>query len=191
MKKFVLAPALAALAVFLWGFLYWGAPHLLPYKALGPIEDESATALAVGKMFPVSGVYLLPSPLHSMDKMEELSARGPSVEVHIRKEPWTTQDQFKCMALGYAHVFVISLLLVIILGGLEKAFVCWTCRVKFCASLGLLVATCDLGYAIWWHHSLTWTLAQAAYDWVTYVIAGLVLAKFVTPKPAATPPATA
>ena len=44
------------------------------------------------------------------------------------------------------------------------------------------VATCDLGNTIWWHHALRWTLAQAFYDFVLYVIAGLVLAKFVTPK---------
>lgn len=48
MKKFVLAPVLAALAMFVWGFIYWGAPHHLPYKGLGTVADESATALAVG-----------------------------------------------------------------------------------------------------------------------------------------------
>ena len=191
MKKFVLAPALAALAVFLWGFLYWGAPHLLPYKALGPIEDESATALAIGKLFPVSGTYLAPSPLHSNDRMMELALRGPSVEVHIRKEPWTGADQARCMALGFVHMFVLCLLLTLILLAFAKSFECWTCRVKFCAAIGLLVATCDFGQVIWWHHSLGWTLAQAIYDFGTFALAGLVLAKFVTPRVAATPPAAA
>ena len=191
MKKFILAPALAALAIFVWGFLYWGAPHLLPYKALGRVDDESVTALAVGKMFPTSGTYLLPSPLLSNDRMNELALRGPSVEVHIRKEPLTASDMATCMALGFAHVFVLCVLLTFVLGGLEKAFERWTCRVKFSAALGLLVATCDLGYVIWWHHSLAWTLAQALYDCGTFVLAGLVLAKFVTPKAAATPPAAA
>lgn len=182
MKKFVLAPALAALAIFVWGFLYWGAPHLLPYKALRTVDDPSATALALGQMFPRTGTYLVPSPVLGEAKMNELAARGPMVEVHITKEPFTNADMGKCMAVGFAHMFAVCLLLTIILGTLAKAFVCWTCRVRFCAAIGLLVATCDLGQAIWWHHSLGWTLSQAFYDFVTYVIAGLVLAKFVTPK---------
>jgi hypothetical protein len=185
MKKHVLAPALAALAVFIWGFLYWGGLQLLPYKALGSVEDESATALAIGKMFPTSGAYLLPSPLHGSDRMSELALRGPMVEVHITKEPFTSADMGKCMALGFLHMFVVSLLLSLILCGLEKAFVSWTSRVKFCAAIGLLVATCDLGYVMWWHHALGWTLAQSVYDFLVFVIIGLVLAKFVTPKPTA------
>ena len=187
MKKFLLAPALAALATFVWGFLYWGAPHLLPYKALGKVDDPSATALAIGKMFPASGAYLLPSPTDGEDKMNELAARGPSVEVHILKEPFTMADMGKCMAMGFLHMFVLSLIVSSMLCGLTKAFEFWTCRVKFCALLGLLVGTGELGNVIWWHHSIAWTLAQSIYDFATFTIIGLVLAKFVTPK--ATAPA--
>ncbi len=182
MKKYILGPFLAALAVFIWGFIYWGAPPYLAYKALGQVDDVSATALAVGKMFPVSGAYLLPSPLDGSDKMNALAARGPMVEVHIIKEPFTSADMAKCMTLGFVHMFVLALLLTIILGTLAKAFVCWMCRVRFCAAIGLLVAVSDLGYVIWWHHALGWTVAQSVYDFAAFTIIGLVLAKFVTPK---------
>ena len=185
MKKFVLAPVLAALAMFVWGFIYWGTPHHVPYKALATVPDAGATAEAIGKLLPVSGAYLLPSPVLGEDKMNELAKRGPSVEVHITKEGYGAAEMGKIMALGYAHVFVIALLLTVMLCGLEKAFERWTCRVKFCAALGLLVAICDLGSAIWWHHAWGWTLALSFYDFMMYLIAGLVLAKFVTPKPAA------
>jgi hypothetical protein len=182
MKKHVLAPALAALATFIFGFIYWGLPPHLAYKGLGSVPDVSETALAVGKLFPASGAYLLPSPLDGDEKANALSARGPMVEVHIVKEPFTGAEMGKSMALGFLHMFVVSLLLSFILCGLEKAFVSWTCRVKFCAGIGLLVATSDLGNVIWWHHALSWTAAQAVYDFLVYVIIGLVLAKFVTPK---------
>ncbi|MBI5767634.1 MAG: hypothetical protein HZA93_07550 [Verrucomicrobia bacterium] len=189
MKKHLLGPALAALAAFTLGFLYWGLPHHLPYKTLGKVADESATALAIGQLFPASGAYLLPSPLLGEEKMNELALRGPSVEVHITKEGYGGAEMGKIMALGYAHVFVLSVVLSFILCGLEKSFQRWTCRVKFCAAIGLLVATCDLGAAIWWHHALGWTLAQAVYDLLMYVVIGLVLAKFVTSKPAPAGPA--
>jgi len=185
MKKFLLAPFLAALAAFFLGFIYWGLPPLLPYRALGPVADESATALALGRMFPVSGAYLIPSPLAGEAKMTELAKRGPMVEVHITKEPMTDAMQARCMAFGFAHEFAICLLLTILLTFLEKSFERWTCRVKFMAFLGLIVAVCDLGNAIWWHHDFGWTLAQSLYDFLFYVVVGLVLAKFVTPKPAA------
>lgn len=183
MKKFVVAPVLSALAMFVWGFIYWGTPHHVPYKALATVPDAGATAEAIGKLLPTSGAYLLPSPLLGDDKMNELALRGPSVEVHIIKEAFGAAEMGKTMALGYAHVLMISVLLTVLLCGLEKAFERWTCRVKFCAFIGLLVAVCDLGSVIWWHHSLSWTLAQAFYDFMIYTIAGLVLAKFVTPKP--------
>lgn len=181
MKKFVLAPFLAALAIFLWGFLYWGAPPYLPYKALSSVADDSAAALEAGKLFHTAGTYLLPSPLDGMDKMKELGARGPMVEVNIAPG-MTDSDQAKCMALGFIHMFVMSLLLMFVLCTVKKAFECWTCPVKFCAMLGLLAATVHLGDAIWWHHSLGWTLAQAFYDFTVYTLAGLVLGKFVMPK---------
>ena len=182
MKKHLLGPVLAALAVFIFGFIYWGLPPHLAYKGLSSVPDVSETALAVGKLFPASGAYLLPSPLDGDEKMNALSTRGPSVEVHISKESFAGAEMGKVMALGLLHMFVVAVLLSFILCGLEKAFVCWTCRVKFCAAIGLIIATCDLGAAIWWHHALGWTLAQSAYDFLTMVILGLVLAKFVTPK---------
>ena len=184
MKKFVLAPVLAALAMFVWGFLYWGAGHHLPYQALGSVADESATALALGKLFPASGAYLIPSPLSGLEKVAELAKRGPSVEVHIRKESVPAMDP-TVLLKGYAQMLVIAALLTGLLCRLEKSFERWTCRVKFCAALGLLVAIGDLGHAIWWHHAWGWTLAAAVYDLALFTIAGLVIAKFVTPKPAA------
>ena len=69
--------------------------------------------------------------------------------------------------------------------GLEKSFETWRCRVAFCAGLGLLVAIINLGDAIWWHHPWGWTLAKAAYNLILFAIAGLVIAKYVTPKAAA------
>ena len=185
MKKFLLGPALAALAMFFWGFAYWGAPHHLPYKTLGTVADVSATALSLGKLFPASGAYLLPSPVDGEEKMNELARRGPSVEIHILKEGYGGAETGTTMAVGYGQLFVLCVLLSAMLSFLAKAFERWTCRVKFCAFLGLLVAVCDFGQAIWWHHSLGWTSAHAFYDFGAYLIAGLVLAKFVTPKAAA------
>lgn len=55
MKKFIVAPLLAAVAMFVRGFIYGGAPHLGPYRALSTVSDPDATTLAVQKLFPASG----------------------------------------------------------------------------------------------------------------------------------------
>ena len=89
--------------------------------------------------------------------------------------------------LGYLHEFAICLVLVMLLEKAAPGFKGWSCRVKFCAIIGLLYALCDYGYAVWWYHSIAWETAQAVYNFLAFVIVGLVLGKLVTPKPAPVP----
>ena len=182
MKKFVLAPALAALAMFFWGFAYWGAPHHLPYKALGQLPDEAAVAAKLGELFPATGAYLIPHPMKGDENMVAQMKRGPTVEVHITKESLAAMNP-GMMVKGYFHGFVVCVLLMVMLTGLAKAFTGWSSRVKFCAGVGLLVAMSDVGAAIWWNHALGWSLAQAFYDITAYAVAGLVLARFAGVAP--------
>jgi len=182
MKKFILAPVLAALAMFFWGFLYWGVLNL-PYKSLGQVQDESGTALALGQLFPKSGAYLLPSPMVGEAKAAELMQRGPIAQVFIVKESMKPMDP-AILVQGFGHMLIIAFFLVAVLSGLTKSLETWRCRVMFCAGIGLLVAICKLGDAIWWHHPWSWSLVVAVYHMLMFTIAGLVLAKFVPPKPA-------
>ena len=114
--------------------------------------------------------------------MSALARRSPSFEIHLTKESFVSREMGKVMVGGFIYVFVLSVLLSVLLCGLAKAFERWTCRVQFCAFLGLIVALGDLAQAIWWHHAWGWTLVAAFYDLVRSTIAGLVLRKFVTPK---------
>ena len=66
---------------------------------------------------------------------------------------------------------------------LAPAFGCAMARVKFCAMLGLLAALYHYAQAIWWYQPVGWVTVGAIYDWLEFAIAGLVLAKFLTPKP--------
>jgi hypothetical protein len=181
MKKFVLVPALAALAIFFWGFLYWGTPHYLPYHALGQLPNEAGTASAMGQLFPASGSYLIPNPTAGNENMAAQMKRGPTVEIHIVKEGMAAMDA-RMLVKGYLHGFAICVLLMIVLVRFRAALPTGWSRVKLCACIGLFVVMADLADAIWWHHALGWTLAQAFYDFVLFLIAGLILAKFATPR---------
>jgi hypothetical protein len=189
MKRFVLGPLLAALAMFFWGFLYWGAPHAIPYKATHTVPDDAAAMEALQKAFPVSGYYLLPSPLKGSAQMQEGAKRGLA-QVNIIKESLPAMDP-KAMALGFLHCYLVALFLTVLLTRLAPSFQCTSCRVRFAAMIGLLLALYDFGQAIWWKHPIGWVSVAAFYNFTEFVIAGLVLAKFVTPKvnPTPAPPA--
>jgi hypothetical protein len=185
MKKFVLAPALAALAMFVFGFIYWGATPL-PYRVVSSAGDDFAASLALGKIFPATGTYLVPGMGTPEPRRGELLQRGPFALVHFVKEGMPEMDP-KLLAQGYAHEFMLCLLLVIMLSGAAPSFKCFSCRVKFCAVIGLVIAASNLGNTIWWHHALSWELVQGFYNFSAFVVAGVVLAFFLTPKPAAAP----
>lgn len=187
MKKYLLAPALAALAMFVFGALFWMSPF--PYKALARVADDSTAGEALAQIFPATGAYLVPG-MHLEEKQHEaLAKRGPLAEVHFIKEGMPLMDPVLLLK-GYLHEFVLCLLVTMLLLKLAPAFKCWTCRLRFCAMLGLLFALNHFSMVIWWHHSIAWEAMLALYDFLAFVIIGLVLGKMLTPKMETTLPAS-
>jgi hypothetical protein len=184
MKKYVLAPALAALAMFVFGAVYWMSPF--PYKALSRVPDDAAAGAALAKIFPATGAYFVPGMYLADKQHEELLKRGPTAEVHFIDHGMPLMDPMQ-LVQGYIHEFVVCLVLVMLLEWAAPGFKRWICRAKFCAMIGLLQALCDYGYSVWWYHSIAWETSQAVYDFLALVVVGLVLGKLLTPKPAPAP----
>jgi hypothetical protein len=88
----------------------------------------------------------------------------------------------RMLVKGYLHGFAICVLLMIVLVRFRAALPTGWSRVKLCACIGLFVFMADLADVIWWHHALGWALGQAFYDFVVFLIAGVILAKFATPR---------
>ena len=181
MKRLVLAPALAALAMFAFGAIYWMCPF--PYKVLGRVTDDAAAGAALAKIFPATGAYFVPGMYLPARQHEALATHGPIAEVHFVANGLPLLDP-KQLLLGYIHEFAICLVLTLMLLRSAPSFQGWTCRVKFCAMVGLLLALCDYGYSVWWNHSIAWETMQAVYDFLAFVVVGLVLGKLLTPKAA-------
>jgi hypothetical protein len=186
MKKFVLGPALAALAMFVFGAIYWMSP--IPYKVLNTTADDDAAGLALAKIFPETGTYLVPGPKLDEKKMAELYKRGPSAQVQFVKEGHEGMEP-TTLIKGYVHYFVVSLLLAILLVKAEPAFKSYSGRVKFSALVGIVgSALIDYSDPIWWHHPWAWHVVCSVYAVLAFLISGLVLAAFVKPAAAATSP---
>ena len=179
MKIPLLAPALAALAMFVFGAAFWMSPF--PYKALKSVTDDSAAGESLAKIFPVTGSYIVPGPHLDPKQAEALMKRGPFAEVHIVREGMRMMDPLVLLK-GYLHDFVLCLLMTLMLVKLAPAFPGWASRMRFCAMLGLILALADYASVIWWHHSIAWETMLALYEFLALSIAGIVLGKMLTPK---------
>lgn len=187
MKKFLLAPFLAALALFVWGFVYYGISGL-PYRAVATTADDAATMQALAATFPTTGTYILPSPQLMMSdekKFGALMQRGPLATVHILKEgrpPMSTAQMLKGFLLGW----ISCLLLALLLHKTSSALPGYACRLMFSLTAGVLIALySNLGEVIWWNQPLGWHVTTIIYDITGWAVVGAILAKFFAPAPAA------
>lgn len=181
MKRFVLAPFLAALAMFFWGFIYYGLSGI-PYKALGTVGDVGP---ALNQLFPADGTYILPDPRNSPEKLGELMTRGPLATVHIKKGNLKAMDP-AVMGKGFALEFVSCLLLALLLHKTFGSQDCSSCRFRFCVMTGVLVTLfANGGQAIWWQQDWGWHLMTMLHDIVCFALAGAVLTFFFRVKPEA------
>jgi hypothetical protein len=186
MKRFILGPALAALAMFLFGAIYWMSPF--PYKTLQPVADDAAAGLALAQIFPETGTYLVPRPDLEPKLLAELTKRGPSAQVQFVKEGFDGMEPAVFLK-GYVHYFVVSLLLAALLAKVASSLRGYCSRVTFCALVGLVGSTLiEYSDPIWWHHPWGWHLVSSIYAVVAFLVSGLVLAAFVKPPVATNPP---
>ncbi len=180
MKNNLLAPALAAVAMFIFGSIFWMNP--LPYKVISTTADDRAAAATLDTVFPATGLYLVPSPHSDPETAEELFNAGPIAMVHFVKEGHPMMDPGMFLK-GYLHYFVVALLLGMILRKSGVSGQGYCCAVKLSILIGLTGGTLTtLSEPIWWRHLWSWGLINLLYATLTFMVAGLVLAKFL-PKP--------
>lgn len=176
MKNFVIAPAVAALAMFFWGFIYYGISGL-PYRVL---QSSPALAPALAQL-PASGTYLLPDPRTGVDPA---TYRGPAARVSYVTQ---IRPMNLTLMIGYLHGFVSCALLALLLWRTGAGLAGFGCKFFFCLVTGLLVSffarICDVA---WWQGDLAWALVAVVHDLVAFAVAGAILAKLVTPRPADT-----
>ena len=176
MKKYLLAPFLAALAMFVWGWFYYGMSGV-PYQALQPAQDVGP---ALDKLFPESGTYIVPDPRMDQEAMTARLEAGPFATVHIQKGGMPPMDPM-ILLKGFALEFVSCLLFVILL---SLAQIRWYANRLILASLiGILIGLyAQGGMVIWWHQDIGWHARTVIHDVVAWIAAGTVIAAFVKPS---------
>jgi len=172
MKSLLLGSLLSAVALFMWGFVYFGISGI-PYNFLGEANDNG---LVLDAEFPESGTYVVPDP--RLENVEDLHLRGPFAMVHIRKGGMPMMSP-SLMIGGFVHGFGYALLL-----GLLLKQICrksgYGARVGFVTLAGLAgTFMARIGDVIWWHNAWDWQLSTMAYTVIGSSIVGAILAKFI------------
>jgi hypothetical protein len=184
MKRTIIGVAIACVVLYVWGFLYWG---MGPYKTMiwKHTRDDAAAGAALREYFPENGTYLVPGFANDDATMETLSKKGPVALVNmIAVEGSATFDPMMLIK-GFFLNLVVIVLIALLLRRVVACLPSYMNRVMFVALAGLTATVLiDGGDIAWWHISWTWKLYQAFYSFSFWVIAGVILAWFVTPKAA-------
>lgn len=172
MNKLIIGSFLAALALFFWGFVYYGISGI-PYNFLGQSSDE--VALSLKERFPADGTYIFPDP--TTERMEELQKRGPVAMIHIK--PDGVPNPMSMMGTGFIHGWIYCVLLALLLKQICK-------KTGYCGRVGFVVLAAAAGAfaarfgdAVWWQQAWSWQISNFAYALVGGLIVGLILAKFI------------
>lgn len=170
MKSLLIRSFLAAIALFVWGFLYFGLAGI-PMKMLGQVGDIGPALEAV---LPESGTYFIPAGQD--EEAMKLMERGPVATIHYHQGGVTPMSAM-VMLSGFLHGWVVC----IILGMLICCFASdkpTGKRLGFVLFVGLAGAIMTrIGDVIWWHYPLSWQLSNIFYHLVGFLIAGLVLGR--------------
>ena len=150
MKRQIVGAILAAVVLFAYGFLYWGA-NPLPYYAWQKTNGDEAAGQALREHFPQPGTYYVPGMYNDEQTLERLYSTGPIAMLHI-----ASLDGLPTMDPGIMiRGLLLNLAMVLILGAIMRAALPATptygSRLKLAALIGFAAAVLiDGGQAVWW-----------------------------------------
>jgi hypothetical protein len=184
MKQVLIGAAVCAVAMFLWGFLFWAATPL-PYAMVMKVApDELAVGQKLKDLLPASGVYLIPSPASgvSTDEMGRRQLAGPAAQIIFNRDGITMGAG--TFLAGLAHYFASALIVGLLLLAALPAAPTFGARAKLVFLAGLAGSVfSDLGKPIWWHYPWSYSVLDFSYDATIWLIGALILAKFVRSQP--------
>ena len=156
-----------ALALFVFGFLFWGA-NPLPYASWNETPDAAAAEAAVQAQFPQTGVYSVPNA-------GEVPG-GVWAMLYVRHDPPQSVPAIGEMLKGLAHYLLVAGALALVLR--RRAALGET--VRRAAVLGVAAVVVVEGSDVaWWGYPLAWKLWGAAYHVLVFTLGALVLAWFL------------
>ena len=188
LKPLLLGAILGGITAFLWSFISWS---VLPWhlKQLHSFQNEDDVTAVISSHAPQSGNYLLPTgpPQEGLTadqkktadeiRMQKM-ARGPLVFATIRKEGFGSFPKVLLTQL-FCQIFAALLLTWMLL---QTTGLSYARSVAFLAVAGLAASViADLPNWDWWGYSGAYTAVNLINYTLTWLLAGLVIAKVAHP----------
>lgn len=177
---------LAAVILFVWGFLFWGiSPYPKAVLKSLPAADQ-AVVIGALKSMTASGVFLVPNGPDTAEtdpEFEKKHLEGPVATLIVRQEGLPAMAP-QVMINGFLHMLGASFLaaMVLISSGRREFFG----RFMVCFWMGLFVAVwTEISRVVWFYFPWNYCLLYMAYHFSSCVILGIVLG--ITVRPAELP----
>ena len=175
---------LSALALMVWGYLFWAASPL-PFAVIKPLPDEDAVMRVFKDTQLSTGVYNFPGLAEGqgMDgAFFEKTKAGPIGQVFLRREGHNPLNPLNYL-LAFVHSFVVSLIAGGILLLVRPALPTYGLRLLLVFALsGFAAISQNFSDPIWWHHPWGFHAMTALYNVGSGAISGAILAWALDPK---------
>jgi hypothetical protein len=189
--RVLLAAALSAVAMFLWGFIYWGPVLNMTARLTAPLpaDAERDVLPPLRAANTPDGMYMYPGPLAAgSDKAAEEAwtkkvVDGPVFHLAYRQGGVSPFDP-AMFAKGLGHSFVIALLAGMLLAMVVHALPGYGGRVIMLSLVSLMAAIWTNGdNLIWRFYAPPYTLGQMIYTLVAGLLMAFITAAIVRPRP--------
>lgn len=178
-KGMLLGSLLAAVAMFVWGFVFWTTP--LGKAAMSHGVDADRAQEALRGLFPEDGAYFVPDMAEgeSQESWLERHRRGPLAMVFVHRAGANPMEPMTFVN-GFLHMLITCVLIAWLLGKALPALPTYGARLGFVLLAGFAAAF--WGHAadpIWFYNPWRFHLLAMVYDLGAWGLAGLILARFV------------
>ena len=182
MQKLIVGSLVAAVAMFLWGWIYWASGFALGAILDRPADDEIAQQ-ALSEAFGESGAYFVPGNMDDEEAFTRRHEAGPLAMVFYHKDGAPVMQPM-ILIKGFIHYFVTCLLIGWLMTMVLPSLAGYGDKVKFTAAAGFVASFfTNLSDAIWMSAPITYQTFVGIYDITIWIIAGLVLGRFIGNAP--------
>jgi hypothetical protein len=185
MIKLAIGSFVAAIAMFVTGFIFFATPiGMIAYSSANETQSAAVQA-ALAANLPQTGTYMVPDP--STQSGTTLYGQGPVATVHYNSKGFSLSDM-SGVGYGFVQELIVCILLAGALSTLDRRIPDFASRAKIVVLFSVAAsAMINLGNPIWLHHGWTyWTYSFVA-EAAMLIAAGLVIARWFLPVAAEMP----